>query len=100
MTLSEFEATLENDQPPTGLIPPLQALWLERKGEWESAHRALQDQPDAGGAAWVHAYLHRVEGDLPNARYWYGRADREPVATPLKEEWRQIAEALLSSRQD
>ena len=72
---------------------PRAALWWAARDEWEKAHEAAQSD-DGRDAAWVHAYLHRVEGDLENARYWYGQAGR-PVATgALTVEWEAIAAAL------
>ena len=73
--------------------PAQAALWWAARDDWDQAHAAAQADGGAD-AAWVHAYLHRVEGDLENARYWYGRAGR-PVATgPLEAEWEAIAAAL------
>jgi hypothetical protein len=93
-TLAAFERSLTGDTPPSGLAPTLTALWWASKGEWEQAHAIVMDE-DGPDAAWVHAYLHRVESDLANARYWYARAGR-PVATgALTAEWRAIAAALL-----
>jgi hypothetical protein len=90
MTLEEFEATLS--APP--VLHALQALWYDAHGEWEKAHQLANDIDDTTGA-WVHAYLHRKEGDLGNAAYWYRRAG-QPVATDsLQGEWSRIAEALL-----
>lgn len=94
MTLDELRATLDEPQPPPGLSSALQALWWQGKGDWERAHRLAQAEDGADGA-WVHAHLHRVEGDLSNAAYWYRRAGR-PVATePLDEEWAAITSAML-----
>jgi len=74
----------------------IDALWWAARDEWTHAHKAAQSDQDAQ-AAWVHAYLHRVEGDQENASYWYGRAGK-PVATgPLDEEWQVIATALLKA---
>lgn len=94
MNLSTFKASLAADAPPADLSLPLQALWYEAKGDWAEAHRLAQQAETAEGS-WVHAYLHRVEGDLSNARYWYTRAGRPPSTQPLQEEWAAIARALL-----
>ncbi len=94
MDLSAFKATVEKSTPPTGLSKGLQALWQDAKGDWEVAHAIAQDTPDPEGA-WVHAYLHRVEGDESNAGYWYKRAEKPHCQLPLKEEWTEIATALL-----
>ncbi|HEX6015452.1 MAG TPA: hypothetical protein VFY87_27355 [Geminicoccaceae bacterium] len=76
-----------------GLAPPLEALWWDACGDWDRAHQVAQsvDTPDG---AWVHAYLHRKEGDLSNADYWYRRAGRARPSTPLDAEWAEIARAL------
>jgi hypothetical protein len=92
MTLDEFKATLSSTPPK--LPPLLLALWHDANGDWEKAHTLAQDVDDARGA-WVHAYLHRKEGDLGNAGYWYRRAN-QPIATDsLEDEWARIASALL-----
>ncbi len=94
MNLAAFKASLARDRPPAGLSEALEALWWDAKGNWDKAHALAQE---AGGAgAWVHAYLHRKEGELGNARYWYRQAARKPVAaTPFDTEWEEIARALL-----
>jgi hypothetical protein len=73
---------------------PLQALWWAGKDNWDKAHKLVMETSGAD-AAWVHAYLHRVEGDLPNARYWYGQAGKRPADNALRDEWDAIAAALL-----
>ena len=73
MDLTVFKVSLKDAAPPDGIQPVLQALWHEARGDWDKAHRLAQSQGDATGA-WVHAYLHRVEGDQSNAAYWYRRA--------------------------
>ncbi len=94
MTLEEFKATLADERPPTDLRPELCALWYERNGSWEEAHRLVQDE-QSQEAAWVHAYLHRKEGDLQNASYWYRRCDRPVCSESLEREWERISSALL-----
>jgi hypothetical protein len=94
MTLDEFKATLSSEAPPA-VTPPLRALWHDARGDWDAAHTVAQEVDDKSGA-WVHAYLHRKEGDLGNAAYWYGRAG-QPVATDsLDAEWARITAALLT----
>ena len=78
MTSDAFYRTLSDAAPPAALSPPLAALWWARKGDWDKAHRLVMDEASAQ-AAWVHAYLHRVEGDLGNAHYWYAQAGRPPA---------------------
>jgi hypothetical protein len=95
MDFARYKASLAAPAPPAGLSPALAALWWERKGDWQRAHRCAQQQGDAAGA-WVHAYLHRVEGDLNNASGWYRRAGKPPASVPPAEEWEAIARALLS----
>jgi hypothetical protein len=93
MTLDEFNATLTVATPP--VVPPLLlALWYDARGDWEKAHTLAQEVDDASGA-WVHAYLHRKEGDLDNAGYWYRRANRLVATDSLGAEWARIAMALL-----
>ena len=89
MTLAEFAA---GDSE--GLSGPLLALWWDAKGDWQQAHEVAQDIPGADGA-WVHAYLHRKEGDLPNAAYWYRRAGRKVASGDLREEWESMVAELL-----
>ena len=94
MTLDDFKQTVGTAQPPD-VSPPLLALWYDAKGDWDRAHQIAQDIDDSHGA-WVHAYLHRKEGDPSNAAYWYNRA-KQPVATePLDAEWARIATDLLT----
>jgi hypothetical protein len=95
MKLGEFKQTLLGSAPPAGLAPPLAALWWAANDDWDKAHRLVQDD-EGRDAAWVHAYLHRVEGDLPNARYWYGTARKPAAAGALEAEWAAIAAALLA----
>jgi len=98
MTIAEFRATLSGPRTPD-LPPLLRALWHDAKGDWDAAHNLAQDVDDADGA-WVHAYLHRKEGDPGNAAYWYRRA-RQPIASDsLEDEWARIASALLDRAQD
>ncbi len=94
MTVDEFRATLAADAPPPHLGRPLVALWHDAKGDWDTAHRVAQDVDDECGA-WVHAYLHRKEGDASNAAYWYRRAGRPIARVALDKEWEHIAAALL-----
>jgi hypothetical protein len=95
MNVAEFEQTLSKDEPPPLLAPPVLALWWDAKQAWYKAHDQVQAADDRA-AAWVHAYLHRKEGDLGNAAYWYHRANRPVAQQSLAEEWRTIAGTLLS----
>jgi len=94
MTFEDFRDSLEQDDPPGVLSLALVGLWWDGKGDWTKAHEsAQQDEGPAG--AWVHAYLHRKEGDAANAAYWYQRAGRSPSQKSLTEEWNEIAHSLL-----
>jgi hypothetical protein len=95
MTLAELKATLSSAAPPAALSPALAALWQDAKGDWDAAHRIAQDIKSEDGA-WIHAYLHRKEGDASNAAYWYGHAGKPVALTSLEAEWDQIATALLA----
>jgi hypothetical protein len=89
-----FKQSLTGDGPPVGLTLAQEALWHAAKGDWNTAHERAQAQEDRAGS-WVHAYLHRLEGDAGNAAYWYRRAGR-PVATEsLEEEWEGLVRALF-----
>lgn len=94
MDLTQFSDSLQLQQPPANLTPYLQALWWDGKDDWEKAHEIIQDIQDKT-AAWIHAYLHRKEGDTFNANYWYNRAGRRMPGYSLKQEWKEIASELL-----
>ncbi len=94
MNFQQFKESLSQNAPPTGLSNALQALWQMGKGDWKAAHVLAQAQDDISGA-WVHAYLHREEGDDANAAYWYRRANQPVAQQSLEKEWEQIAQALL-----
>lgn len=95
MDTTALRASLAAATPPAGLAPALAALWWDGRGEWERAHAIVmgESEPDA---AWVHGYLHRKEGDLANARYWYGEAGRTMPEGPPDTEWEAIAATLLA----
>ena len=95
MTFEEFRASLTQPEPPPGIGLALQALWWDAQGDWERAHSCAQANEADPSAAWVHAYLHRKEGDLSNAGYWYRRAGRPPARDLLEAEWVAIATTLL-----
>jgi hypothetical protein len=94
MTLAEFKRATAKARPPAGLAPPLEALWWAAKGDWDTAHGIVMKE-ESRDAAWVHAYLHRVEGDENNAGYWYRQARRAVASGPLDAEWDAIADALI-----
>ena len=94
MDFPAFKNSFAGGSTPKGLSAPLQALWWAGKGDWEKAHTIVMDDESAE-AAWVHAYLHRVEGDVANAGYCYRQAQRKHAAGSLEHEWADIVEALL-----
>jgi hypothetical protein len=95
MTVTEFNQSIGADtNPPADLPPAMQALWWQAKGDWQRAHATVQDDPGAN-AAWVHAFLHRVEGDESNAAYWYARARRPVAHGSFPAEREQIVALLL-----
>lgn len=94
MDFDTFKQSLSDSARPTGVSPELQALWEAGRGGWNAAHNIVQNI-ESPAAAWVHAYLHRQEGDLGNAAYWYSRARRPICKEPLEREWEQIARELL-----
>jgi hypothetical protein len=97
MDLAAFRASLTAAESPPTLSPALRALWLDARGNWDGAHDSAQG--DEGGAGdWVHAYLHRKEGDAGNAAYWYRRARKPVCRTSLDEEWTAIADVLLKDQ--
>ena len=89
-----FEDFTRAATPPAGLGPALLALWHDAHGDWERAHALAQEDGGRNGA-WVHAYLHRKEGDEMNAGYWYARAGRPAASGDLDAEREAIARALL-----
>ena len=94
--MADFRASLSDRAPAPGLEPPLAALWWAAKGNWDAAHKIAQDV-ETVDAAWVHAYLHRVEGDLGNAGYWYRQAGQPVAKDSLDAEWERIASSLIGS---
>ena len=94
MDLEAFRQSVSAGSPPDGLSRAARALWWDAKGDWSKAHKCAQAQEDEIGA-WVHAYLHRKEGDPTNAGGWYRRAGKIPAVVPLEAEWETIARFLL-----
>lgn len=93
MTVEEFRESLKGNSPPEDCGLALAGLWWDAKGDWTRAHEsAQQDEGPAG--SWVHAYLHRKEGDSSNAAYWYSRCGRRPSQASLEEEWDEIVIVL------
>lgn len=98
MDLTEFRATLTAGAPQAGLGNPLSALWQVARGDWDAAHRLVQGNEGDPEHDWVHAHLHRVEGDLANAGHWYRSAGKPASGAALEAEWAEIASTLLSRR--
>jgi hypothetical protein len=96
MTLNEYLESIHNEQPSSELSETLRSLWWDKKGDWDTAHAIAQEISTTQGSA-VHAYLHREEGVLWNADYWYSRAGRMRPDIPLEEEWQLLVEEMLAS---
>ncbi len=94
MTFEEFTESIANERPDPGLSETLTSLWWDKKGDWDTAHSIAQDIPTKQGSA-VHAYLHREEGVIWNADYWYSRAGRVRPEISLDEEWMQLVHEML-----
>ena len=94
MTFNEFIKSIDDEETPAELSETLTSLWWDKKGEWDTAHSIAQEIPTVLGSA-VHAYLHREEGVLWNADYWYSRAGRKRPDIPLEEEWKRLVEEML-----
>ena len=94
MDLSDFKKSLRAEEPPNNLSPNLKSLWYDARGEWHQAHD-LADGSNFPEADWVHAYLHRKEGDNWNANYWYRRAGKSMPSISLEEEWQQLVTYFL-----
>jgi len=94
MQFDEFINSTKEDDPPQSLSEPLQAMWYARKGDWETAHNIAQSISTELGS-WIHAYLHRVEGDLDNAGYWYRRANHLPHSGSTDAEADEIINSIL-----
>jgi hypothetical protein len=95
MQFGQFKASVKESAPPANVSAPLTALWYAARGDWEKAHAIAQDIPTPEGS-WVHAWLHRQEGDQNNAHYWYVRAGRPMPQLSLEEEWETIVTWLLA----
>jgi hypothetical protein len=94
VTLEIFTASVARGEEPPELPPALRALWLDAAGDWSAAHELANEIAPPDGAR-IHAYLHRKEGDLDNARYWYRQAGRPPFEGSLADEWSALARDLL-----
>jgi hypothetical protein len=94
--MNDFAASLDLPEPPRHWDAALKALWWDARGNWERAHALAQEDESSPRCAWVHAYLHRKEGDLSNAAYWYRRAGRPEAKGLLETELREIGTVLVT----
>lgn len=94
MDFEKFRNSLSLASPPLQLSDHLKALWYDAKDDWEQSHNIIQDINDSN-AAWIHAYLHRKEGDAGNADYWYNKAGKKRPSVSLQQEWENIVAALI-----
>ena len=95
MDLFTFKASLLNSQPPTDISVYLLALWYDAKGDWHKAHETIQ-HVTTNNASWIHAYLHRKEGDQFNADYWYTKAGKKRPTVDLQQEWADLAATFIA----
>jgi len=93
-SLTQFKESFNSELPDAALSPQLKSLWYDGKGNWQQAHNQVDHLNDQS-SAWVHAYLHRKEGDTWNADYWYRRAGKSRPDISLEEEWEQLLLELL-----
>ncbi len=96
MNFDDFIKSVDDEKPSPEISETLTSLWWDKKGDWDTAHAIAQDIPTEQGSA-VHAYLHREEGVLWNADYWYSRAGRVRPEVPLAEEWQSLVKEMLKS---
>jgi hypothetical protein len=95
-SMEEFRDSVSATNPPAGVGPALEALWWLKRGDWDRAHQCVQGHEGKADCDWVHAHLHRQEGDLNNARYWYRRAGKAESSASLADEWSEITAAMLA----
>ena len=95
MNFEAFQKSINADNPPEGLNSYLLSLWFDAKGDWTKAHEIIQDEDDKTGS-WIHAYLHRKEGDIGNADYWYRKAGQTRPEYSLEEEWKRLSSQLAN----
>ncbi|MEN9569825.1 MAG: hypothetical protein RL172_1056 [Bacteroidota bacterium] len=97
MNVTDFKQQILQDTAPANLSVYLLAMWYDAKGNWHKAHELADSRHDTTGN-WIHAYLHRKEGDVYNAGYWYRRANRELPGCSLQQEWEDIVQTLLQNK--
>ena len=96
MHYQQFINSLAHPLPPTNLNIYLLSLWLDAKNDWSGAHDLINDLSDPQSAG-IHTYLHRKEGDLGNAGYWYKRAGKKPSTLSLEQEWQSLVMAFTTA---
>jgi hypothetical protein len=96
MTPDEFRKSTSGDAPPQGADLALQGLWWSHKGDWNRAHECVQQREGERDCDLVHAHLHRIEGDLANAGYWYRRAGEKAASDTIEAEWARLAARFLA----
>lgn len=97
-TIEAFRSSVSATAPPADVGPALEALWWLKRGDWDRAHKCVQGHEGEADCDWVHAHLHRQEGDMSNAQYWYRRADKPVPGVSLQDEWSEIATAMLARK--
>jgi hypothetical protein len=97
-TIDEFRSSVSAATPPAEIAPALQALWWLARGDWNRAHECVQQHEGERDCDWVHAHLHRQEGDMSNASGWYQRAGKPVPALSLQEEWTDLAMEMLARK--
>jgi len=97
-TIDAFRSSVSAETPPAGVGPALEALWWLLRGDWDRAHQCVQGHEGERDCDWVHAHLHRQEGDLSNAGYWYRRAGKPVSDLTLHDEWSEVARDILARK--
>ena len=95
MDYSEFIISISSNTPPNFDSQLLLAMWYSLKDEWDTSHEIVQDI-NSTDAAWVHAHLHKIEGDMSNAKYWYDKATKNTLDLSIEGEAEEIIKFLLS----
>ncbi len=94
MTFEDFKNSTLHPEPPTGISNELLSLWYDAKDNWDKAHAIIQKEESAD-AFWIHAYLHRKEGDISNAEYWYQNTGKQRPKYSLHNEWEKICKSIV-----
>ena len=97
-TIEAFRSSVSAAAPPADVGPALEALWWLKRGDWGRAHQCVQGHEGEADCDWVHAHLHRQEGDMSNAQYWYRRADKPVSGVSLQDEWSEIVASMLTRK--